>query len=188
MAWIAYKDTGYYISDSGYVKNKKGKVLANINRNKGGYSCVNLHGKLKFIHQLVAETFIPNPLKYEIVNHKDGDKHNNKVSNLEWCDRSYNQKHAYANRLQSAKKGFNHVLSKQVLMIDESGYIKNVFGSIQEAATFVKLKSYSNISKCCTGKRKRARGYFWKFCKIPYESAKQLIGRHIDWEDEPVEI
>lgn len=186
MAWIAYKDTGYFISDTGQVKNKNGKILTPINRN--GYFAVNIHGKLYRIHRLVAESFIDNVQQYDIINHKDGNKHNNIVSNLEWCNRSYNQHHAYATGLQIAAKGIKHTLSKPVIMLNSNGKTQRVFGSIQEAATWVGLKSYTNISKCCDGKRKRAAGYFWKWCQLPKSEVVKLIGRHLTWEDEPVEI
>ena len=54
-------------------------------------------GKQKdvYIHRLVATAFLPNPKGYREVNHIDGDKTNNNVSNLEWCDRAYNNKHAF---------------------------------------------------------------------------------------------
>lgn len=188
MAWVAYKDTGYYISDDGHVKNIKGHILSNINRREGGYLCVNIRGKLKSIHRLVAETFIPNPLNYEVVNHKDGNKHNNDVSNLEWCSRSYNQRHAFETGLQHARKGFENICSKHVLMIDKLGVVRKAFGSIQEAANFVGLKCYSNISRCCSGERKSAAGYYWKFCTLPQGSIKKLIGKELTWKDEPVEL
>lgn len=59
------------------------------------YACVTLGFKHERVHRLVALTFIPNPNNYPEVNHKDGNKLNNCVSNLEWCDRSMNMKHAY---------------------------------------------------------------------------------------------
>ncbi len=69
-------------------------------RNDIGYLKVNLYSmdgvcKKKFIHRLVAEAFIPNPNKLPEVNHIDCNKTNNRVENLEWCDRGSNLQHSY---------------------------------------------------------------------------------------------
>ena len=97
----------YYISNTGrvrsvdrYVKNghssyrlHKGKMLSPI-KNKDGYLQVNLcyNRKIykKYVHRLVAKAFIENPDNLPQVNHKDEDKTNNNVYNLEWCNCSYN--------------------------------------------------------------------------------------------------
>lgn len=60
-----------------------------------GYFVIKLKGKHHYIHRLVAKNFIPNPLTLPQVNHIDLVKSNNRVSNLEWCDNSYNNKHSY---------------------------------------------------------------------------------------------
>ena len=57
----------------------------------------------KAVHRLVAECFVDNPNNYKEVNHKDGDKLNNTKDNLEWVSRSDNLKHAYKQKLRSAK-------------------------------------------------------------------------------------
>lgn len=62
-------------------------------------------------HRLLAEVFIPNPDKLCQVNHKDGNKHNNKLSNLEWCTSSQNVRHSYETGLAS-NKGSKHPRSK----------------------------------------------------------------------------
>lgn len=68
------------------------------NNNLTGYKFVQLYKNKKMfnrvIHRLVAEAFIDNPNKYLVVNHKDGNKHNNTIENLEWCTNAYNHKHA----------------------------------------------------------------------------------------------
>lgn len=70
---------------------------------RNGYIGVNLSkdgiANMKLVHRLVAIAFIHNPNNYGFVNHKDGNKKNNTVDNLEWCTRSYNAKHAYHNKL-----------------------------------------------------------------------------------------
>ena len=77
---------------------KKGKILIPA-LHKNGYFFVALPKKQKSIHRLVAETFIPNPNNLPQINHKDGNKKNNNVKNLEWCNQSYNTQHAYDNNL-----------------------------------------------------------------------------------------
>ena len=70
-----------------YVNPKNGYVYV--------YLCNNGRNKNARLHRLVAETFIPNPENKPQVNHIDGDKTNNKINNLEWCNQSENEKHAY---------------------------------------------------------------------------------------------
>lgn len=86
-------------------------------------------GKVVKVHRLVAEAFIPNPNNLPQINHIDGNKQNNCVENLEWCDNSYNQLHAFKNGLQ--KGTFNHPNSKlkceDVIFIKEN-YKKGVKG------------------------------------------------------------
>ena len=65
--------------------------------NRGGYKCIKLSKNQKYypfkVHRLVALAFIPNPNNYEFVNHKDENKQNNIVSNLEWCTKKYNNEY-----------------------------------------------------------------------------------------------
>lgn len=82
-----------------YVQKKKEQMLSPLNK-KNVYPHVILYdakGKPSGfkVHRLVAEAFLPNPLMLPLVNHLDGNKHNFKLSNLEWCDYSHNLKHAY---------------------------------------------------------------------------------------------
>lgn len=103
---------GYYdITSSGRVFSKKRKVprrdhyktiggMFLKSRLHNGYPIINLHkeGKMKtkMIHRLVAQHFIPNPLNKPQVNHKDGNKSNNSVENLEWATSTENKLHAAA--------------------------------------------------------------------------------------------
>lgn len=90
----------YEVSSLGRVRNATNKnILSNIDRNRTGYLRVYLfkdHKKKRyFIHRLVAEAFLPKKQGKDFVNHKDGNKQNNHLDNLEWCNRSENQLHSY---------------------------------------------------------------------------------------------
>lgn len=83
----------YEVSNKGEVRDSKGRVKATYKNNKG-YRYLSLYYKGKShhptMHRLVAKAFIPNPNNYDQVNHKDCNKDNNTVENLEWCNQRYN--------------------------------------------------------------------------------------------------
>jgi len=89
----------YFVSVNGEVYSKKTKRLLKPLENEKGYLSVELWRNykrvVKKIHRLVAETFLENPRNLKEINHKDGNKQNNRAENLEWCTRSENLKHAY---------------------------------------------------------------------------------------------
>ena len=70
-------------------------------KHSNGYLRAAIDGKDEYIHRIVAKLYVPNPNGYFEVNHKDGDKTNNNASNLEWCTRSQNNKHAFQTGLRS---------------------------------------------------------------------------------------
>ena len=88
----------YLISKEGEIYSPKTHKLLGI-RDRGGYLaftvCVNNKRKDLFLHRALAVTFIPNPENLPFINHKDGNKHNNVLDNLEWCSGSQNVQHAY---------------------------------------------------------------------------------------------
>lgn len=101
----------YWVSNFGRVKNERGRIL------KGGFDtkgyphvCVKLEGVQSTykVHRLVAIAFIPNPDNLPQVNHIDGNKTNNSVTNLEWCTGEYNLKHKKENGLCSSMPGEEH--------------------------------------------------------------------------------
>lgn len=89
----------YEITTDGKIINKRNGRIIKPQLNGKGYLRVSIGGKLQFVHRLVAEKYIPNPENKEQVNHKDGNKLNNSVENLEWTTNKENRKHAVKNRL-----------------------------------------------------------------------------------------
>lgn len=91
----------YSISKDGevYSNKSKKKLKANLSSSSGYYT-VYVDGKNRLLHRLLAKTFIPNPNNLPCINHKDGCKTNNHLNNLEWCNYSYNNKHAYKTGLK----------------------------------------------------------------------------------------
>lgn len=158
--------TIYEISNLGRVRSKdfydswnrlrKGRILIHT-LDKRGYPRIrlsfnNLRASFR-IHRLVAKYFINNIDNLPQVNHIDGIKTNNIVSNLEWCNNSHNQKHAIINNLKITKKGKESPKYKgSILVYDKEGnQIDELFGNED-----MKNKGYDfrNVSAVITGKRK----------------------------------
>lgn len=120
----------YLVSSLGNVKTVNGKLKKVVYDSKNNYGYVELwknnKGKKFRIHRLVAETFIPNTLGKEQVNHIDGDKKNNCVSNLEWVTPKENIRHAIENDLSSIKYGSKNLASK--LKEEDVKYIRENAG------------------------------------------------------------
>ena len=102
-----------------YSVNEEGDVFSHISGRKlkpglsgGGYYLVDLAGKSRLVHRLVAEAFLPDFLDKPQVNHIDGDKLNNHVSNLEMATAKENAAHAYKTGLKVSVKGENHGRAK----------------------------------------------------------------------------
>ena len=145
----------YSISDTGSVRNDEtGKVLRPA-KDSNGYSFVILHLNNKkihgYLHRLVATAFIPNPLNLPEVNHKDLNKSNNDVSNLEWVTRRENIIHRYKTL------GHNNRGRTSVICVETDITYK----SVAEAAKAVHV-SEAMIWKCLTGKSHTAGGFHWK--------------------------
>ena len=170
---IAGYEELYEVSDIGRVKSLKygkEKILKPWKTHKG-YIRVNLYKdgqrKMQFIHRLVAEAFIPNPNNLETINHKDEDKTNNTVINLEWMSREDNNNYGTRNKRAGeaiSKANINNpMLSKKVQMFDKfTGELLAIFPSTMEAERVTGIAN-QHISKCCNGKLKSAGGYIWKY-------------------------
>lgn len=114
--WVNVVDYGahYQVSNKQRVRNRLKRIISKKLDKKGYYRMILYRdGKMqnKRLHRLIAEAFIPNPLSLPFINHKDGNKKNNDISNLEWCDAKFNAQHAYNMGLvtNTFKKGKDHI-------------------------------------------------------------------------------
>lgn len=112
----------YFVFSNGAIMNLQGKVLS-PHKNKSGYMSTLINGETRDIHRIIASCFIPNPKNFPQVNHKDGDKTNNNIENLEWCTRSENLKHAYCNGLEKIQRCEDHHAHK--LTVEAVKYIRD---------------------------------------------------------------
>lgn len=151
----------YIITRHGDIINKHNNRKLKPQKNSKGYLRVSIGGKLKFVHRLVAETFIPNPDNLPQVNHINGDKTCNEDWNLEWCDNNTNRKHAVETGLH--KCGEECVFSKltesdvmfirnnTTLNIKELSEMFNVkrstIADVIHHRTWKQLKRYAELSR-----------------------------------------
>lgn len=158
--WKQIDLTPYYeVSSNGEVRNAKTKKELKGTPDKDGYLKVYLtmgleKNKYVPIHRLVAQTFISNPENLPQVNHKDENKENNNVENLEWCTREYN--YAYGTGQKRARKHNQERNGKKVKAIkDNKEYI---FCSVKDAGRKLGI-CYSDIFGCLNGRLKTTGGY-----------------------------
>lgn len=153
-----WKDYGenYKISNKGRVRSLlRGKdIILKFNKDKDGYNLVSIKkdnetkfSKLK-VHRMVLEAFVPNPNNLPDCNHKNKDKSNNDVENLEWCSRRNNLIHGTGKKVEKLNK-----ITLEV--IDE-------YDCIADAASANNLR-YQNISACCNGRIPSSGGFKWRF-------------------------
>lgn len=185
----------YQISNFGNVKSlnysrKNYSKLLKLKNHKDGYKIVGLSngkgkGKSFFsVHRLVAQAFIPNPDNKATVNHIDGNKANNHISNLEWATPQENMIHSFKIGLRKYEykgetkrnngkryngiykspilglKGVKHPNHIEIFQYDLEGNLLNKWDSIADACRFYNF-SASAISNCINNKRKSAYGYKW---------------------------
>lgn len=111
-------------------------------------------------HRLVAEAFIPNPNNYPCINHKDENRKNNNVENLEWCTYKYNIN--YGNRTKKQIRSHVPYKSVSVLQYDLNNNFIKEWKSIKEAEHYYNI-SKNTISQCCQKIQKTAGGFIWKY-------------------------
>lgn len=173
-----WKDIGdynglYQVSNYGRVKssgkksNHKGAIIlkqATIQGYKMVTLTKNSKGKMFKVHRLVALAFIPNPENKPQVNHIDGNKNNNHVSNLEWCTAKENCFHAEKLKLRYRYSGKENKKSIQIKQIDDlTGEVVAVYGSLREMERETGF-TRTSISRSLGSSTKRPYGWKWEKC------------------------
>lgn len=169
----------YQVSNLGRIKSldrliwngvKYIQILGRIKKTKTdvkGYEVVvlskNGREKVVKVHRLVATAFIPNDMKLPQVNHRDGNKRNNCVDNLEWCTNKENSDHAIRTGLANYETWMKS-RQKKVAMLGSQGEVLQVFDSITDAAKSVGVnRGTGHISDVCNNKRMSAHGHKWSY-------------------------
>lgn len=158
----------YAITEDGKVWSYYSKKFLQPSIGKNGYYKVTLvkekHKYTKMIHRLVAETFIPNPEQLPIINHKDEDKTNNTINNLEWCSYQYNSNYGSNPSLQKKRMelfrknnpnffiGENNPKSILIRCIETN----EIFESFSAAAKWCGLKSTASFTDYFYGEQESA--------------------------------
>ena len=144
----------YLVDRKGNVYSKFSKRFLTPKKDKEGYLSVAFYGgenpKYFKIHRLVAMMFIPNPDNLPQINHKDENKANNSVENLEWCTGKYNVNYGTRNERAGKTRGY------MVYCVE----LNKTFNSMVEAE---KETGAKQIAKACRGIYSHSGGYHWKF-------------------------
>jgi len=147
----------YLISSHGRIKSlRDNRIMKPLKTTTGYYQIQFSENGIRSqfrIHRLVADAFISNPNNKPEINHKDGNKLNNAASNLEWCTKSENAKHAYDSGLNGRMR--------PIVCLNLNGDVVKKYKSAREAEE----DGYANqlIAKCCLGQRKSHKDKIWKY-------------------------
>lgn len=152
----------YLISDTGDIVGLK-RGIQHPSTTKDGYLrtalCKNGIMKSFYVHRLVADNFIDNPQNLPAVNHKDENKKNNAVDNLEWCEIDYNN--VYGTRVARAAKSRTGKRMVSIIQRDADGTFIKKWDGIVCACVALGIQK-SSIQKCMKGTQKLAGGFKWE--------------------------
>ena len=196
--WRFIKENNdYMVSDHGRIMSlkKPQKKILSSSLLHNGYEAIYIYQKgihaARYVHRLVAETFIPNPKKLPQVNHLDGNTLNNHVSNLEWCDAYDNLMHA----IRTGLRPVNVPRSIPCAVTDESGTILHPYPSMKSMVKEEKLNSamrrwhlpYLPIPPDCTPVRHSVTRQYYRLLSaeeaaalgFSYRSVRREKGIHL---------
>ena len=152
----------YQVSNKGNVKSLKleKELILRPGIDRYGYYYIGLYNdgvrKAFRLHRLVAEAFIPNPENKPQVNHKDENKLNNCVNNLEWATAKEN------NNFGTRNERAGYSLSIPIIQYSKSGKFIREWQGAHEVERVLDINN-SHIIQCCKGKRKSAGGFVWRY-------------------------
>lgn len=160
--WKIHSNFGKFVEFSNlgrvksYYRYSTGRILNNREVNNLGYVRIRIAGKRYSLHRYIAKLFVPNPENKPEVNHKDGNKLNNRADNLEWATRSENQKHAYKLGLQKPSEKQKQATSKwnkenrikKIYQYDMENNLIKIYNSCQECSKYFDT-SEATISRHC---------------------------------------
>lgn len=163
----------YEVSNTGKIRNKETRQIKATYVDRRGYECTTIYrcsenGKKKYahikIHRAVACTFIPNPENKETVNHKNGDKLNNDVENLEWNTVQENHDHSMEilGHQEMFRETMRSTFSRAIIQMDLDGNEIKRWSSCREVERSLGF-AHENIAACARGKTKTSYGYIWKY-------------------------
>ena len=162
------RNPNYLVSNTGRVR-RDGSAKDHSIRDRKGYFAVDLYenGKrtTERVHILVAEAFVPNPDNKPMINHKDGNKHNNNAENLEWVTHKENCEHAWKNGLAKPSYGMlgksnpNGGRKGKRIRIVETG---EVFESSLDCEKAIHGNN-RHINDCLKGRQRTHRGYHFEY-------------------------
>ena len=170
----------YFVSNLGRFRNSSGIIMTDYKVNENGYIRVFVFKKTFALHRLVAFTFLENPENKDQVNHKDGNKLNNTVANLEWCTNQENQIH-------KCQSGLANNFTRKIKQYDLEGNLIQRYDSIVAAANEVGI-SKATIQTVLMKRGKTAAGFIWKYEEDEFDFSKKItinpnIGRHVGQYD-----
>lgn len=170
-----YEFNCYQVSNLGNIRNKKTNKILKQQKTYDGYSIISLNDINKKkrtlrVHRIVAMVFLENPNNYNQINHKNGNKFDNNLNNLEWCSSKENVKHMVENNLSNFKEKLHQAsIDGKITGINQPKKVKIIniktkeeynFDSCGEAARFIGATNGGSISRVANGERNSCKGYY----------------------------
>jgi len=153
-------NNNYLVTKDGQIYSKNYKKYLIPHLRSDGYMCVSINDKSCKVHRLVATTFLPAPSEDKIfVNHKNLNRSDNSIDNLEWVTPSENTKH----QVDSTPDRYLNQQKKVACLDKDTEEVIAIYNSLAEAAKDKNIKYTGNISNVCRGNTKTTGGYKWKY-------------------------